>query len=71
MPEVCSCSAIRVRGKAQLQVECGDADSYSIRTGRTVGAGLGLELDGVRLPWGQAGAYLCRTPQSNRACDNG
>lgn len=51
MPGVCWCSAIRVRGKAQLQVECGDADSYSIRTGRTVGAGLGLELDGVRLPW--------------------
>src|SRR5690606_11254618 len=51
MPGVCSWSAIRVRGKAQLLVACGDADSHSIRPGRTVGAGLGLELDGVRLPW--------------------
>jgi len=51
MPSVCSSPAIRVQGKARLQVKCGDSDSYSIRTGRTVGAGLGLELDGVRLPW--------------------
>lgn len=51
MPSVCSSPAIRVRGKAQLQVKCGDHDSYSIRSGRTAGAGLGIELDGVRLPW--------------------
>lgn len=48
-PTVCSFQSIKVQGKTELQISCGDI--YRVRTGHTTGTTLGLELAGNQLPW--------------------
>lgn len=49
MPPVCSLRAVKVQGKAQLQVE--SEELYRIRAGHAVGMGLGLDLTGTQIGW--------------------
>lgn len=46
---VCSLPTLKVQGKAQLRVDC--EEFYRIRTGHSVGMGLGIELGGALLDW--------------------
>lgn len=48
-PDVCSFKSIKVQGKANLQIMCGE--SYRVRTGHATGAALGLDLVGPQLQW--------------------
>lgn len=48
-PTVCSFQSIKVQGKTELQISCGEV--YRVRTGHATGTALGLELVGNQLPW--------------------
>lgn len=49
MTSVCSLRALKVQGKAQLQVDC--EELYRIRMGHAAGLGLGLDLTGIQIGW--------------------
>jgi len=49
MPSVCSLHALKVQGRAEFKVVC--EELYRIRTGRSAGTGLGLELTGSDIGW--------------------
>ncbi len=48
-PTVCSFQSIKVQGKTELQISCGEI--YRVSTGHATGTALGLELVGNQLPW--------------------
>ena len=48
-PSVCSFQSIKVQGKTELQISCGEI--YRVRTGHATGEALGVELVGNQLPW--------------------